>query len=149
MGSARLYSIATKALGYWFYTFEGPEGGNLIRFCMSYLMLTRYKLRKSSPNKNTISMLLFALSRLKIKEISYFKRKTLEKPAMFLQTACSYCNSKRDQNGTKTPAKPVFSRGSQTDSLRMPSLMGTACGWAIKATCPCSDVQWWMDNAMS
>lgn len=117
---------------------------------MNYLMLTRYKFRKSSPKKNTISMLLFALSRLKIKEISYFKRKMLEKPAMFLQTACIYCNSKRDQKGAKTPAKPVFSRGSQTGSLRMSSLMlGTACGWAIKATCPFSDIQWWMDKAMS
>lgn len=77
---------------------------------MNYLMPTRYKLRKSSPKKNIISVLLFALSRLKIKEISYFKGKTLEKPATFLQTACIYCSSKRDQKGTKTLAKPVFSR---------------------------------------
>ena len=128
-----------RALGYWFYISEVPEGGNLKRFCINYLLPTSYKRRKSPPKKNIISMLLFAWSSLKVKEIS--KRRHWKNHLHPFKLSVAVGTARGSRKALKLQQNSTSVQKSQPGRLETPTLH-----WALRvnghidATRPCSGV---------
>lgn len=133
----QLYSTAIRALGYRFYISEVSEGGNLKRFCINCLSPTSYKCRKYPPKKNIISMLLFALSSLKVKEISRRRHwKNQLHPFKLSIPVGTLKGSRKALQKTPCITVPVLRKVSQVDWKHQPTHWEPRVNGHIVATHP-------------
>lgn len=107
-----LYSTATRTLDYWFYTSGVPEGGNLERFWIYYLLPTSNKCRKGLQRK---VFPCWCCSK-KCEGRRDFKNKKLGKPAIVFQNVGTL-GTARESRKTLKPQEtmPVFRKFSVVD----------------------------------